>query len=551
MLTLQPVIAYANPQGGVVSAGSATINSNGNELDINQSTGSAVIDWRSFNIAKGELTKITQPSASAIQLDRVNDIYASQIFGTLTANGRVVLINPNGVFFGQGSQINVASLTASTANISNSAFMAGGKLQFNQAGNPDAAIINEGTITAQEAGLVGFVAPRVENDGVITAQLGRIQLASGDTFTLDMAGDKLISVAVSDDVKQQIVSNTGLLKADGGKIALTAAAGRSVVDSLITNSGVIEANSFQQQNGKIILYAEGSNAVKGNVAANKGQKSGSSTVLNSGTLDASGYGTGQTGGSISVLGDHVGILSGAIIDASGDAGGGTIKIGGDFHGAGTTPTAEATVVQSGATITADAITTGNGGNVAVWADNYTNFAGNIEARGGAQSGNGGFVETSGKQILTAVGNVDASAANGNGGTWLLDPNNIIIQAAGSDTNVTGNPSFTTTNDSAIVTTGSIQADLNAGTSVTITTSSGGSNSQLGDIEVASNISKTGGNSANFTLNAADNITIDNGVSISSSSNPAQRHPQRQHRQHRRHHYEQRFIDQHQRRHPDP
>ena len=112
-------------------------------------------------------------------------------------------------------------------------------------------------------------------------------------------------------------------------------------------SGVIEAESIGSQNGQIVLYAEGSNAVPNNVAANKGQKQGTSEVLVSGTLDASGYGSGQTGGNISVLGDHVGILSGSLIDASGDAGGGTIKIGGDFHGQGTTPTALNTVVIRG------------------------------------------------------------------------------------------------------------------------------------------------------------------------------------------------------------
>ena len=149
-----------------------------------------------------------------------------------------------------------------------------------------------------------------------------------------------------------------------------------------------------------------------NVAASKGQKQGTSEVLLSGTLDASGKNTGETGGSISVLGDNVGILSGALVDASGDAGGGNIKIGGDFHGQGTTPTAPATVVQTGAAIYADALTSGNGGNVAVWSDNYTNYAGTISARGGSQSGNGGFVETSGKITLQMNGLVDATAPKG-------------------------------------------------------------------------------------------------------------------------------------------
>ena len=222
-MAFSPVIVYANPQGGVVSAGQAAITQSGKELDVNQTSDKAVIDWRSFNINADELTVFHQPSSSSMTLNRVGDVNPSQILGLLTANGQVVLVNPNGVFFGPNSTVDVSGLVASTANITNGDFMAG-NLNFSQAGNPNASIINEGTITAQDAGLVGFVAPSVVNNGVINARLGKVQLSSGDTFTLDMAGDKLISVAVSDEVKQQIASNTGTITADGGTIALTAAA---------------------------------------------------------------------------------------------------------------------------------------------------------------------------------------------------------------------------------------------------------------------------------------------------------------------------------------
>ena len=205
---------------------------------------------------------------------------------------------------------------------------------------------------------------------------------------------------------------------------ITAAAARDLVDDLIVNTGVIQATAMNGQTGSVTLYAEGSNAVKGNVAANKGRKSGTSTVEDSGVIDASGYGSGETGGTISILGDNVGILSGAIIDASGDAGGGTIKIGGDFHGQGTTPTALNTYVDANALIMANANTTGNGGNVVVWSDGNTWFLGNIIAEGGATSGNGGFVETSGHGYLDANGYVDLLALDGQKGTYLLDPATI-------------------------------------------------------------------------------------------------------------------------------
>ena len=508
VLTLQPVFAYANPQSGVVSSGQASISQSGNTLDITQTSNKAVINWLGFDIAPGETTQFFQPSSGAIALNRVNSNSASQINGNLLANGNIIIINQNGVMFGAGSRVDVNGLVATTANISDNAFMNNttGLFTFDQPGNPTATITNNGTITAAQAGLVGLVAPNVVNNGVITAKLGKVQLASGDTFTVDMYGDNLMSVAVSDQVKSQLVSNSGLIEADGGKVALTAAAGQNVINSLITVPGEILAPAVAQQNGEIVIYAEGSNAVPGNVAANKGQATGNSTVLVSGTLDASGSAPGQTGGNITVTGDHVGILSGANINASGDAGGGVVQIGGDFHGQGTTPTAEATVVQSGTTINANANTTGNGGNVAVWADDYTQFGGLIEARGGNRSGNGGFIETSG-HVLDFAGTGSAAASNGIAGTWLLDPNNVTI-----DGNTTSNPSpftatWTSTGTSDVLYT-DLQSFLNAGTSVSITAS--------GSITDAHSITTTTTGSPTLTLSAGTDIVINSSVAITAS-----------------------------------
>ena len=187
-------------------------------------------------------------------------------------------------------------------------------------GNPGRPITNQGNITVEQAGLAALVAPGVSNQGTITAKLGRVTLASGDTFTLDTYGDNLISFAVSPQVTQQLVQNSGVIQAEGGTVTLTAAAGSQVVNSLINMSGVITADSAGVgQNGEIILYAEGSNAVANNVTADKGLLQGNSTVLVSGTLSAAGYGTGQTGGTVEVLGDHIALLSNSTIDVSGNA----------------------------------------------------------------------------------------------------------------------------------------------------------------------------------------------------------------------------------------
>jgi len=418
--------AYAMPVGGTVVGGQANISQSGNTSTITQLSNRASINWQSFDIGTGESVNFIQPSSQSIAFNRVTGSQnPSQILGSMTANGQVWLVNPNGVFFGQGAQVNVGGLLATTAGINDTNFMNGNYI-FDQAGNPNATIRNSGIITIADGGLAALVGPNVSNDGLIQAKLGKVQLGSGDTFTLDLYGDGLINLQASPAMTQQIVSNSGVIQADGGSVELTPAAAQNTVNSLINMSGIIQADSIGEKNGVITIYAEGSNAVQGNVAANKGQKSGTSTVLVSGILDASGYRPGEKGGSISVLGDNVGILNGAFLDASGDTGGGTIKIGGDFHGAGTTPTAMNTYVDANALIFANANSSGNGGNVTVWADGNTFFEGNILAEGGSQSGNGGFVETSGHSYLDAQGYVDVTAMKGQMGTWLLDPTNISI-----------------------------------------------------------------------------------------------------------------------------
>ncbi|HMP01703.1 MAG TPA: YDG domain-containing protein, partial [Gemmatales bacterium] len=512
---LSPV--YGLPSGGQVVGGQASINTVGSQTTITQTTNRGIINWHGFDIAHGEQVHFQQPSTSSVTLNRVTGGGgASQIMGQLSATGTVMLVNPNGVLFGPNAQVNVGSLVATSSDIADDRFMAG-DYRFDMPGKSDAAIINQGNISVADAGLVAFVAPNAVNDGIIQAKLGKVQLASGDRFTLDLYGDGLVSLEAGPEITSQLVSNSGTISADGGRVFLTAAAAHDMVNSVINMDGIIQAASIGEVNGEIVIFAEGSNAVTGNDPAKKGQKQGNSTVLVSGTLNASGRNHGELGGTIEVLADRVGILSGALLDASGDAGGGTIHVGGDYLGTGDTPTALRTVVQSETLIQANATGSGNGGRVIVWSDERTDFAGRIEARGGELGGDGGFVETSGKQILNATGLVDASSPWGLAGLWLLDPNNVTIQSSGSDTNVTGNPDFTTTNDSAIVTTSSIQTALNAGTNVTVTTGTAGTDAQDGNITINSSINKTAGGEATLTLRAHNNITVSSGVNIISIS----------------------------------
>jgi trimeric autotransporter adhesin len=236
-------------------------------------------------------------------------------------------------------------------------------------------------------------------------------VAGASTYAVDFAGDGLLSFAITSGsaASGTLVDNKGTVSAQGGLVLLTAQAAKSVLDNVINTSGIVEATSAANVNGKIVL-----SAVDGGTAV-------------SGRLDASGKGAGQTGGTVEVLGDNVTLASGAKIDVSGDAGGGTALVGGNFHGAGPQPNAAVTTLAAGSIIDADAITSGNGGTVAVWSDTNTVFDGAITARGGAEGGDGGFVETSGKASLTVTtGSVDTLAPQGAIGTWLLDPTDITV-----------------------------------------------------------------------------------------------------------------------------
>jgi filamentous hemagglutinin family protein len=411
-------VAHAGPEGGVVRAGSAQISEQGGTTLIRQSTPRAIIDWRNFGILADERVQFAQPSSSSATLNRVTGDRVSVLLGRMDANGQILLINPNGIIFGQGAQINVGGLIASTANIRNENFLEG-KLVFDEPGRPGAGIINSGSITAAEGGLVALVAPHVRNDGLIQARLGKVILGAADTFTIDLYGDGLVNFALSEaslaelkDGQGQPVKNlirqTGTIDVGSGKAVLvTAEAAKGVLDSLINMSGTILADSAVQEGGRIQLLARGGNVdVSGHLSAR-----------------------GTTGGQIDVLGDQVHLFPTAKLDADGAYGGGAIHIGGAYRGSGDTYRSQYTLIDAGATLQANAGIRGRGGEVVVWSNGETSYTGSIEARGGTEAGDGGLVEVSGKQNLLFDGLVDAGASHGNAGSLLLDPYNFIIGTA--------------------------------------------------------------------------------------------------------------------------
>jgi filamentous hemagglutinin family protein len=287
-VAISSTVVLANPEGGTVAAGNVTIQQESpTKLGIIQSSDKAIVDWQKFSIAPNEQTQIYMPSASSVILNRVVGQDPSAILGRLTANGQVFLVNPNGIFFGKGSQIDVAGLVASTHNIRNADFLAGHYL-FNIPGKPGAAVINEGMIRVSDTGIAAFIAPSVQNKGVVVAKLGKIVLAAANGFTLDFYGDELINFLVADEVAKtafdrdgkpltSFVENSGRIEAQGGYVLLTAKAAENAIHSVINQSGVIEATTVGTQKGEIILQAgKGSLAVSGelNASAPKGGDGG-------------------------------------------------------------------------------------------------------------------------------------------------------------------------------------------------------------------------------------------------------------------------------------
>ncbi|WP_319114172.1 MBG domain-containing protein [Pseudomonas aeruginosa] len=415
--------AMAAPTGAQFNPNEIKISQQGKTTLIDQSTQRAIINWKGFDVSADEAVRFNQPGVTSSTLNRVTAGQESVIAGRISAPGQVIIYNSNGVVFSGSAKVDVGSLITTTANISDEHFRQG-KLIFDQPGNPDARIVNDGSISVAEKGLAAFVAPSVANNGVINARLGTVAMAAGNAATIDLYGDGLVSIAVTDPVTrkpqdaQALVSNGGAIQADGGSVLITAEQASRVVDNAVNLSGVILARGTEVREGSVALVS----------------KSGDIQVA--GKIDVSGP---KNGGDVLVSGQQVALPSTASIDARGAAQGGSVRIGGDFQGRGELPRAKNATLAKGASIDVSATGKGNGGLAVVWSDGNTRMDGRILARGGAQGGNGGLVETSGKVNLSIADSayVSVAAPYGNGGTWLLDPTTLRIVASGGTSGSVG------------------------------------------------------------------------------------------------------------------
>ena len=437
-----------NPTNPDVVAGNALFDQNGSVLSITSADGT-IINWQDFSIAEGELTQFLQSGAGAAVLNRVLGTNVSEILGQLQSNGRVFLINQNGIVFGESAVIDTNGFVASTLDISNNDFL-NNVLHFQGNGG---RIENRGLIRVNGNGDIALLAPDIQNSGLIQTENGQILLAAGRDIEISSTDFSHITFRVQAPGDQ--VVNLGQIIADQGAISLLA--GR------LDQQG--ELTVRQQGDGRIFLEADDVNV------------GGSVTVA---------------GGGIDVLGDNV-VIENARLSTASDSGGGTIRIGGDYQGGNGIRTAATTTIGANSVIDASGVGNADGGRVIVWSDNATQVDGQILARGGANGGDGGFVETSSKGVLDFSVPVDASAPQGNPGEWLLDPEDITIDGGRA---------------------GSIETALNQGTSVTIQTSEGGNGE--GNINVNAPITKTEGGDAGLSLIAHHTINVNQPITSTSN-----------------------------------
>jgi filamentous hemagglutinin family protein len=320
-----PAEAYVSPNtlptGGSVASGSATISTNyaAHKQTINQSSNAAIINWGTFSIGSNATVQFVQPSATAVTLNRVKGVKPSEIYGHLTANGNIILVNGNGIYFKNGSRVNVGGLVATTIPITDADFDEGtktGKYVFRHADTTPGeikisrdSIITVGAQDAsgvREGGLLALVAPQVTNDGRIYARLGKVHVGSGDSFAVDLYGDGLINLQASDSMTKQELQNNGAIYANGGEVMMSAATAKNVVDALVNVEGLIQADTIDNKNGRIVLSGD--------------------VVGVGGSLLARGdEAKGETGGSIALEGNEVYICCGKI-DATGKAAEGTGQV---------------------------------------------------------------------------------------------------------------------------------------------------------------------------------------------------------------------------------
>ena len=249
----QTLPATQLPGQAQLSAGSVAIERAAQSMVVRQASDKAVLNWSSFDIGRDASVRFVQPGASSVALNRVSSGVASQIEGKLSANGQLFLVNPSGIVFGKGAQVNVAGLVASSLDIATDDFLAG-RWRFSGPSGAG-AVVNQGHVQA-DGGLIAFMAPRVSNSGTLLADGGQVLMAAGQKISLSVAGSGLLKVSVEQGAIDALVENHGLVRADGGSILLTAKGANDLLSGVVNNEGVVRAHTLQEREGRIVLLGD-------------------------------------------------------------------------------------------------------------------------------------------------------------------------------------------------------------------------------------------------------------------------------------------------------
>jgi len=544
-----PSFSYATPDlRGVVGGNSAaTVNTQGLTTNVNQFQSSVIIDWNSLDLAADEKLAIHQLNTDTL-LNRIHSATATDIYGQITGAGTNLFVNPNGVFFRPGSRVDVGALIASGLQISNSDFLNGDYI-FNEVMGSDGFVINSGLINASLGGSVALLGKQVTNDGVISAQLGSVNLAAGKAAVLTFDQQGLLGVQVTEAILQDelgvdpAVLNSGKINAEGGKVLLTASVSQDVFSQAVNsgdieqatsvvvnedgtftlgsgadvvNTGSVDVSAADISGGEIVMLGENvtsSGVIKADSSNNNGGEielhSADTTLLTENSVTSARSENNGKGGTVKVLGNKVGLFDQSVVDVAGANGGGQALIGGDYQGLNKKiKNAAQTYVSKDSSIFADALVNGDAGKTIIWADNSTQFYGSVFSRGGLYSGDGGFTEISGKDYLDFTGMVDSSSIYGVNGKLLLDPEDIIVRNSGGSPLGSNTLAFTTNPTGlSIITATSIQ---------TLLVNNDVALEARADILVDDTITvASSSDTGSLTLRAGDDIQIDDNITLGS------------------------------------
>lgn len=514
VLGTSPLLVFAHPplpvKGNIVF-GQGGMSVNNTTLTVIQQSDKLAINWDSFDIAQGNSVIYNQPGQQSIALNRVLGRDTSQIYGNLKANGQIFLLNPNGILFGKGAQVNVGGLIASTKSMSNHDFTRGNYTLTSQI--QEGKLVNQANLRTTAGGYIALIGQQVDNQpsGIINAPQGKAALASGSRVILNLDRGNLLGVQVQGEQVNTLLQNGGLIRADGGVIQLTAQGKDMLMNTVIDNTGILQARGLSEKNG--VIYLDGGNE---------------GVVSQQGMINANSQ-QGR-GGNVILVGENIHLAAASKIDASGDESGGKVLVGGSWQGKNKLiKNARSVVMDKGADIDVSSTNQGTGGTAVLWSEHYTAFYGDIHARGGPLSGDGGQVETSSQRNLQSFGRVDASAIVGNMGGWLLDPAEVNIVGRGAESGVSVQVAdipvgyaknaqiFTPMVNITQILNSSINAQLDKDTNVTITTRNGSlTNCRWCNITLQADINKTAGGDATLTLQADGNI-VSSGHNITATT----------------------------------